>query len=141
MNNYFQYEWYRNNEPIKNNNYSMNNIMLDNPKTGFEKGNMFNNLYSQYKNYSPAKIETQNEKEKMLMDISAICFAAHELNLYLDLNPDDQSTFMLFMDYEKKANRMIEEYERMYGPLNINNEDMKSFTWATDKWPWEVRNV
>ena len=50
--------------------------------------------------------------------------------------------FMLFMDYQKQANRLIEEYERNYGPLNINSEEMnKSFTWESDKWPWEDRNV
>ena len=70
-----------------------------------------------------------------------MCFAAHELNLYLDLNPDDKSAFMLFMDYEKKANRMIEEYERMYGPLKVDSNEMNSFTWSTEKWPWEGRNV
>ena len=107
----------------------------------FKKGNLFRNLYNEYKNYKPAKLIPKDEREKKLYDLSAICFAAHELNLYLDLNPEDQSAFMLFMDYEKQANRLIEEYERLYGPLNINSEEMKTFTWSSDKWPWEGKNV
>lgn len=138
MNNYIEYDWYRNNNYLNNNSNSMS---LDNPQEGFEKGNMFKKLYNQYKDYKPAKLNASGEKEKKLLDISATCFAAHELNLYLDLNPEDQSAFMLFMDYERQANKMIEEYEKMYGPLNVNSDEMKSFTWATDKWPWEVRNV
>ena len=36
----------------------------------------------------------------------------------------------------------VEEYEREYGPLNINSKEMNtSFTWESDKWPWEGRNV
>ena len=76
-----------------------------------------------------------------MYDISAMCFASHELNLYLDLNPNDQSTFMLYRDYERKLNKMIEEYEKTYGPLNTDSNEMKSFTWATNNWPWEVENV
>lgn len=140
MNSYIEYDWYRNNNYL-NNQYNSNSMSLDNPKDGFEKGNMFKNLYNQYKDYKPAKLIATNDREQKLYDISAICFAAHELNLYLDLNPDDKSAFMLFMDYEKKANRMIEEYERMYGPLKVDSNEMNSFTWSTEKWPWEGRNV
>ena len=111
------------------------------PKEGFLKGNMFRNLYNSYKNYQPANLTPKNEKEKCLYDISAISFAAHELNLYLDLHPEDQSMFLLFMDYQKKRNRMVEEYEQKYGPLTIHSEEMKSFTWSKEKWPWEGRNV
>ena len=139
MNNYIEYDWYRNN--YLNNQYNSNNMSLDNPKDGFEKGNMFKNLYNQYKDYKPAKLIATNDREQKLYDISAMCFAAHELNLYLDLNPDDKSAFMLFMDYEKKTNKMVEEYERMYGPLNVDSKEMQSFTWSTENWPWEVRNV
>ncbi len=140
MNNYIEYDWYRNNNYL-NNQYNSNNMSLDNPKDGFEKGNMFKNLYNQYKDYKPAKLIATNDREQKLYDISAMCFAAHELNLYLDLNPDDKSAFMLFMDYEKKTNKMVEEYERMYGPLNVDSKEMQSFTWSTENWPWEVRNV
>ena len=137
MNNYIDYDFYRNNNYNPNN----NNISLTSPSEGYEKGNLFRNLYNEYKNYKPAKLIPKDEREKKLYDLSAICFAAHELNLYLDLNPEDQSAFMLFMDYEKQANRLIEEYERLYGPLNINSEEMKTFTWSSDKWPWEGKNV
>ena len=138
MNNYIEYDWYRNNNYLNNNSNSMS---LDNPQSGFEKGNMFKNLYNEYKDYKPATLTAKNEKEKYLYDIMASSFAAHELNLYLDLNPDDQSAFMLFMDYEKKVNGMIEEYEKRYGPLNVDSNEMNSFIWSTEKWPWEVRNV
>ena len=44
MNNYKYYDY------LYRNNINMNNQNLFNPKEGFEKGNMFSNLYSEYKN-------------------------------------------------------------------------------------------
>ena len=141
MNNYIEYDWYRNNNYLNDNKYNSNSMSLNNPQDGFEKGNMFKNLYNEYKGYQPAKLKATNEREQKLYNISAMCFAAHELNLYLDLNPNDKSAFMLYMDYERKVNNMVEEYEKMYGPLNVDSSEMKSFTWSTNNWPWEVENV
>ena len=139
MNNYINYDWYRNDS--YNQNY-MNTNMLYKPQEGYEKGNIFKNLYNQYKNYQPAKLEPKNEKEQKLYELSAICFAVHELNLYLDIHPENESMFMLFNDYQKEANRLTEEYERLYGPLNIDSKEMMiEFTWDSDKWPWEGRYV
>ena len=141
MNNYVNYDWYRNNSYM-NRNQLNDKSNLFNPKEGFEKGNLFENLYSEYKNYQSFKLNPKNEREKKLYELSAICFAAHELNLYLDLHPEDRSMVMLFNDYTKQYNRLVEEYERMFGPLSINTEEMnKTFTWESDEWPWEVRNV
>lgn len=49
----------------------------------------------------------------------------------------------LFNDYRRKSNELTREYEEKYGPLNIssNSLDGNNFTWATDPWPWEGKNV
>ena len=44
----------------------MNNQQLFNPNEGFIKGNLFSNLYSEYKNYKPQNLNPRNEQEKML---------------------------------------------------------------------------
>ncbi len=130
MNNYKYYDYsFRNN---------VNNQNLFNPSEGFIRGNMFSNLYSEYKNYKPQKLNPRNEQEKRLFEIQAICFAAHELNLYLDLNPYDQSMITLFNDYIKKEEELVREYESMYGPMIVNNNMSE---WVSKKWPWEVDNV
>ncbi len=130
MNNYKYYDYsFRNN---------VNNQNLFNPSEGFIRGNMFSNLYSEYKNYKPQKLNPRNEQEKRLFEIQAICFAAHELNLYLDLNPYDQSMITLFNDYIKKEEELVREYESMYGPMIVNNNISE---WVSKKWPWEVDNV
>ena len=129
--NYVNYDWYR-----KSNIDKINNLY--NPKEGFEKGNMFPNIYSEYKNYKPLKPKINNEREKLLYDISTICFATHELNLYLDLNPNDMTIIQLYNDYKNKESQLVEEYERKFGPLITSSIMKEPFSWEEDKWPWEV---
>ena len=147
MNNYIynNYDWNRkmnsnmNYYPYMNNN--SNNYQMDmfNPTEGFEKGNMFRGLYKQYKNYQPMKLIPKDEREKRLFEIQSICFAAHELNLFLDTHPDNQSMLALFNDYMRKEKELTKEYERMYGPLTVDSIDDNEniFKWVEEKWPWE----
>ena len=125
---------------MTNNSYNMipkmMNTSLYNPLDGYNKGNLFPNLYSQYKNYKP-----DNEREQILLDLSKVAFAAHELNLYLDLNPNDESMLTLFNDYRKEANALMRQYEAKYGPLNIKSDSLEKgpFAWVNNMWPWEDR--
>lgn len=142
MNNSY-YNWYymnRNNNLYNTNNQKKENLF--NPKEGFEKGNMFSNLYSEYKNYKAKSLFPMTEQEKKLVELQEICFAAHDLNLYLDIHPEDQSMLMLFQDYIRKEEKLIKEYEATYGPMTVaGNADAKSFKWVNSEWPWEVKNV
>ena len=135
MNNYKYYDYlYRNN---------MNNQNLFNPQEGFIKGNMFSNLYSQYKNYMPQRLNPMNEQEKLLYELDSIGFAMHDLNLYLDMHPENQSMVALFNDYRRKLEELTKNYESMYGPLTVNSNEMenKTFSWVNTSWPWEGNNV
>ncbi len=145
--NYENYYWIpnrvRNNYvyPLSNNNFK--NESLFNPKEGFEKGNLFANLYSGYKNYQPAILNPKTEQEKRLQEIQAISFAEHDLNLYLDTHPEDQSMVTLLNDYRRKCTELTKNYEEQYGPLTVSSEAMESntYSWINSPWPWEDNNV
>ena len=134
--NYFNDNWLRN---MKNDNFLNSKQQLFTPKEGFEKGNLFANIYSQYKDYRPTKLKADNEREKMLLELSEITFAAHELNLYLDVHTDDTSMITLYNDYRKKEMELTENYEQKYGPLTVNteNQNNNTFLWVKGTWPWE----
>ena len=73
-----------------------------------------------------------------------MAFAAHELNLYLDLHPEDTTMLTLFNDYRQKTNDLTKQYEEKYGPLSISSDALTQapFMWEQNAWPWEVqRNV
>lgn len=143
MNNYdyVNDEWYR---YLKNNSYrNMNMDMpsLFTPSEGYDYGNLFSELYNQYKNYKPNILKASDDREKLLLDLSRTCFAAHELNLYLDTHPNDSSMLALFNDYQSRISEMEKKYESMYGPLNVSSEYLSKtpFMWVNSIWPWEGR--
>lgn len=143
--NYLNDEWYKslptNQYSIRNMNTMNNGTQLVNPTEGYNRGNLFANLYDQYKNYQPETLRASNEQEKLFLELSRNHFAAHELNLYLDLNPDDVSMIRLFNDYREKCDQLTKEYERKYGPLTVKSDVLNQdpFMWEKSPWPWEDR--
>lgn len=125
-----------NNTAINN----MNNPAVVAPNIGYDRGNLFENLYDQYKNYKPDTLSARTEQERLFLELSRIAFAAHELNLYLDLNPEDMGMLRLFNDYRQKSNELLREYESKYGPLTISSDALEKspFMWEKSPWPWEV---
>lgn len=123
------------------NNNMGNSMTLFNVTDAYNNGNLYSNLYSQYKNYKPTILKANNEKEQLLLELSRVAFAAHELNLYLDLYPNDESMLALFNDYRQEANSLLEQYEGKYGPLNVGSDNMEKspFAWENTSWPWEDR--
>lgn len=137
-------DWFRDTGMNMNNNLYRNNMMnssLFNPTDAYNNGNLFSNLYNQYKNYKPVVLKASNEQEQLLLDLSRLSFAAHELNLYLDLHPEDESMLTLFNDYRSEANAIIKQYEAKYGPLSISSDSLEKgpFAWEMTSWPWEDR--
>lgn len=133
----YNYNYYMNNM-FRNNN--LNNMSIYQPSVGYDNGNLFTDLYSQYKNYKPTTLVGKNEKENLLLEISRYCFAMHELNLYLDLNPSDQSIIALFNDYKNKTMKLINDYEMKYGPMTVfGNTSDNNFEWEKNTFPWEDR--
>ena len=109
---------------------------LYNSKEGFLKGNMFKDEFDPYKNYPVATIMPKNKKEEIALKIYELDFAINDLNLYLDLHPEDQEMFNLFKKYVKEANRYKEEYINLVGPLCLTDVTSTSYNWLND-WPWE----
>ena len=112
--------------------------MLAEPYDGFIKGNLFNNLYQQYKNYRPTRLIPNNEQAELLLNVDQLSFAAHELNLYLDVYPDDTNMIALFNRYQSMADEAIKRYESKYGPLSVNTPSNNTFSWEAYSWPWEM---
>lgn len=119
----------------------MNNssTKLFSPEQGYNLGNMFQDLYDQYKNYRPEPLRANTNKEKSYLELSRISFAMHEMNLYLDVHPDDKKILQLFNDYRKMFVKLQNEYEEKYGPLTTCSDALEKspFAWEEDAFPWE----
>ena len=154
MNNYFNnYDFMKNLKQNNNisfqqkaNNYNkqyksnMNNTpSLFNPYQGFIRGNMFEGLYDSYKIKDPYDIKPMNEQAELLTYIDSLCFACVDLNLYLDVNPNDRSAIDLFNQYRLQKEELILEYQNKFGPLLLNSDSLNTYPWAWDDrpWPWQ----
>lgn len=109
------------------------------PAVAYDNGNLFTNLYQQYRNYQPVNLTPRSDKDRLLLELNRFAFAAHELNLYLDVHPNDNSMITLFNDYREKADKLEREFEKKYGPLSIDSNSLNQspFVWEKDVWPWE----
>lgn len=106
-------------------------------KEGFMRGNMFRDEYKPYKNLTYLPLNPRTDREKKLYDIMGLCFAINDLNLYLDLYPDDQECYRLFKQYTLEEKKLKKEYEMMYGPLTLNQVENNKYKWLENPWPWD----
>ena len=119
------------------NNYQNDNLF--NPYEGLIRGNLFKNIYDPYKNEKPYAIKPMNNQAKMLTDIDSLEFAIIDLNLYLDVYPDDKYAIELFNKYRSEQNELLHNYQNEYGPILLNSDALNNMPWMWNNkpWPWE----
>ena len=141
-NNYFE-DYYlindeSNNAQINIDSINFNrNTKLFSSEEGFNKGNMFQNLYSKYKNYV-YKLNVNNKKDELLYKIQMYTFALKDLILYLDVHPTDENILGEYQKIKNTLNDLKAKYENNYNPLCASNVDSDdTWTWINNPWPWD----
>lgn len=126
---------YKKNEPynLKHDSYQK----FCSTKEGFLKGNMLKHEFKPYKNLTYLPIVPKNAREAKLLPVYEYDHAINDLNLYLDLYPEDQEAFDLFKKCVMAFKNAKREYESVYGPLCVEDTLGSSFNWSQDPWPWD----
>lgn len=112
-------------------------VKLVDPMEGFLRGNMFKDEYKPYKNLTYFKLNPTNVKESELIKLMALSFAINDLNLYLDLHPDDKVIFEKFKKYIEEYKKCSKEYVKNYGPLKLTQTRGDTYNWIDSPWPWD----
>lgn len=107
------------------------------PEEGLMKGNLEKDTFIPYNQYTYFKLIAENEKEQMEIKLMAYAFALTDLNLYLDLHPEDQTTYELFKKYAKEKKELEQTYNQKYGPLEVCDTNKTNFDWPKNPWPWD----
>lgn len=136
---YYNYANNNYNQPLYNQN--IQNKQIYDPYNGFIRGNMFPELYNSYKLNKPLEITPMNEQAELLTYVDALTFAMIDLNLYLDVYPNDREALELFNQYRMQADEYTKKYENKYGPLELTSNSLNTFPWVWDNapWPWEKK--
>ena len=107
---------------------------------GFIYGNSFSDEYVPYKNYNVYDIKPNSDESKLKVKIMEQSFIVNDLNLYLDVNPNDPKIYELFKKHLNLLETYVNDYERKYGSICFNSYDEK-YNWLTSPWPWEDKYV
>lgn len=142
MNNYRDYYNYVNNnynQPNYNQQIEKPRELYD-PYQGFIRGNLFPDLYNSYRVSNPIDINPSNEQAEILTNIDSLEFAMQDLNLYLDLNPNDSKMIELYNYYLKQYKDFMNVYQNKFGPIVLECDALKGnrWDWINSPWPWEV---
>lgn len=127
------------NTPFYTNEKKSNNDLYD-TYNGFIRGNMFKSLYDPYLKTEPYEVKAMNEQAETLTYIDALCFAMNDINLYLDVYPDDMNMINLFNKIRKEKETVTKDYESKYGPITLDSNSLDSYPWAWDDMPWPWNN-
>ena len=81
-----------------------------------------------------------SEKETALRKISAVDFAIHDVELFLDSHPENVKAVELLKQYRQWRTDLVAEYEQKYGDFVTCVKDVKAenpWSWTDGPWPWE----
>ena len=115
----------------------MNRNKFVSPKEGFQRGNMQSRSYEPYKNYNAVILQANTDRERKLFKVMEYAFAIVDLNLYLDIHPEDQEAYRLYQSYIDEGRKAEREYIEAYGPLVVTNANTSSYEWVNNPWPWD----
>lgn len=102
-------------------------------------GTLFKNIYYPYK--KTPKIASETKEENLLLKIQSYDIALMDLNLYLDIYPNDTTLTNLYKQYTTDKEKLVTEFENTYYPLNkASSATNNTWKWLNGKWPWEGDN-
>lgn len=80
-----------------------------------------------------------NETARKLMKrIDDASFAMDDVILYLDTHPDDRNALNYYRYVVALRKEAVKAYEASFGPLTIEDaDDACTWSWLTERWPWE----
>ena len=115
---------------------NLDNLKLYDLEEALNKGNLFKSLYDKYKDYDTKKIIVNGERKNKLLDIQRLEFSINELNLYLDLHPEDVNVFKIFKKLIEDLKEKTNVYVKTYGPLELCDVN-DTYEWTMSMFPWE----
>lgn len=135
-----KYDFNYNNYDVDFNNYVYDKnkrIVNVDLEKGFYLGNIFIDSYDGYKNYKAKKINAYSEQQKMLLRIYELDFILNDLNLYLDINPNDKRLFEIFKKCAMELDVLKKKYYEKYQVLELCKDTKDKYTWISNPWPWD----
>ena len=82
-------------------------------------------------------------RNMLLKEIQQLGFRMYDLGLFLDTHPSEEKALSLYNSTLNKYKTMVANFEKLYGPLNWQSEELgcNQWKWLEGPWPWENNNT
>ena len=79
------------------------------------------------------------ERAELLRQVQMHQFAMHDLALYLDTHPTDETALEHFMQHKALCEQASEVYAARFGALKMEQVQMEDgwAAWSNTPWPWD----
>lgn len=78
-------------------------------------------------------------QRELFRKIQIYGFVLADTALYLDTHPTDQVALNYYENYRELNRKAIADYTARYGPITMDDVDVKNkWTWIEKPWPWEM---
>ena len=115
--------------------YEEKNNQFFEPTEAFVLGNIDKNIYRPDKNLKPFLPQVENQKDSFLLEIMILYSYIHDLNLYLDVYPNNKEALELFTKYNQIYKEKEDEFEKKFGLFEVQNSDNVNGTFE-----WVLQN-
>ena len=82
-------------------------------------------------------ITRDNQRSRLIKEISTYAFAVYEALLYLDAYPGSKEALNFYNKYKRLESKARAEYESKFGPLTAP-ADAQEWKWTNGPWPWQL---
>lgn len=79
----------------------------------------------------------QDSRCMLRRQIDEASFAMDDAHLFLDTHPEDAVAFQYFKNAVALRQNVVNAYERQFGPIQVEDAVGNTWSWVTEKWPWE----
>lgn len=79
-----------------------------------------------------------SDRERLLRDVQAKSFLAHDILLYLDTHPEDRRAFEVYQRALEDRREAMAAYEQQVRALQTDSQRCRSdFDWVDGDYPWQ----
>ena len=80
---------------------------------------------------------------QILLELQSIDFVLIDLSLYLDTHPDDTKTYLQFVQFSRRRQSVIAQFESLFGSIRSSGSasqpsSAQAYTYASTPWPWQA---
>ena len=81
--------------------------------------------------------ELRGRSQALMKQINEASFAVDEAVLCLDPHPDCAQAMQYYQSAVGARKAAMDAYQSRFGPLLVDDVIGNTWTWVTEKWPWE----